>query len=266
MAVDIALLKQLRERTFAPLKDCKEALEEANGSLDEAQELLRKKGITKAWTKTDRVTNEGLVKVIQKDGSFAWIKLLCETDFVAKNEDFMALLDNLLSKLLASKKNIQWWEQVDAALAEEMNTMVSEFVGKIGENMKIARAVLDNQQVYLYNHPGNKVATIIYYEGGNEEVAKELALQVTAMNPTYLSFDQVPVDYREQLMKEFRDEMKDSNKPQNIIDQILEGKLKKTLAESVLLEQEYIRDGAKKIKEMIPADMKIKDFLRVSIG
>jgi elongation factor Ts len=108
--------------------------------------------------------------------------------------------------------------------------------------MKLAEVILDNAPAYIYNHPGNKVASVIYYEGGNEEIAKELALQVTAMNPTYLSFEAVPTDYRESLMAEFHKEMEGSNKPQNIIDQILEGKLKKALAELVLFEQEYIRD------------------------
>ncbi|MBU0626515.1 hypothetical protein KKG31_01255 [Patescibacteria group bacterium] len=98
--VDMNLLKQLREATFAPLKDCKEALEEANGDLDKAQDALREKGIMKAGKKLDRETNEGIVKVIQKDGRFAGIKLLCETDFVAKNEDFAKLTDTLLEKLL----------------------------------------------------------------------------------------------------------------------------------------------------------------------
>lgn len=266
MAVDIHLLKQLRDATFAPMKDCKDALVEANGDLEAAQEILRKKGIMKAGTKTDRATNEGIVKVIQKDGWVAGLKLLCETDFVAKNDDFIKLSDTLLDKLLASKKTVQSLEEIDVKLLEEMNTMVAEFVGKIGENMKLADAILDNQHAFVYNHPGNKVASIVYYEGGNEDVAKELALQVTAMNPTYLSFESVPADYRNQLMEEFKKEMEGSNKPANIIENIIDGKLKKSLAELVLFEQEYIRDAAKKIKEIIPADMKISKYVRMSVS
>lgn len=164
MSVDMNLLKQLREMTFAPLKDCKEALVETNGDLEQAQELLRKKGIMKAGSKAERATNEGIVKAIQKDGRLAGIKLLCETDFVAKNDDFIKLADDVLDKLVSSKKAAKNLEEVDAAVLEEVNTMVAAFVGKIGENMKLAEVILDNQNAYVYNHPGNKVASIIYYE------------------------------------------------------------------------------------------------------
>jgi len=265
MAVDINLLKQLRDATFAPMKDCKDALDEANGDLTKAEEILRKKGIMKAGSKADRETNEGIVKAAQQDGRLAGLKLLCETDFVAKNEDFLALADNLLEKLLTSKKAVKALEELDTALLAEMNEMVAAFVGKIGENLKLTEALVDNQNAYVYNHPGNKVASIIYYEGGNEDAAKELALQVTAMTPTYLDFDSVPADYRDSLMVEFRKEMEGSSKPQNIIDQILDGKLKKALAELVLMEQEYIRDGGKKIKEIVPADMVVKGFTRIAV-
>ena len=191
--------------------------------------------------------------------------MLCETDFVAKNEDFIKLSDNLLDKLLASKKIVKSLEEVDAALLAEMNEMVAAFVGKIGENMKLTDAIVENENAYVYNHPGNTVASVIYYEGGNDEVAKELALQVTAMNPTYLTFESVPEEHRNSLTIEFAKEMEGSNKPQNIIDQILEGKMKKALAEVVLFEQEYIRDAAKKIKEIVPADMKVKGYKRISV-
>lgn len=265
MSIDIAVLKQLRDATFAPMKDCKEALEEANGDLSQAEDILRKKGILKAGSKADRETNEGIVKVAQKDGWLAWIKLLCETDFVAKNEDFITLANNVLDKLLISKKLTTSLEELDAKLWGELNDMISAFVGKIWENIKLTQVIVNDQNAYVYNHPGNSVASIIYYDGDNDVVAKELALQVTAMNPTYLSFESVPVEYRNSLMAEFQKEMEGSNKPQNIIEQILEWKLKKTLAETVLLEQEYIRDGAKKIKELVPDDMKINWYLRISI-
>jgi elongation factor Ts len=247
------------------MKDCKDALVEADGDLAKAEEILRQKGIMKAGSKADRVTNEGMVKIAQKDGWLAAIKLLCETDFVAKNEDFTTLVDSILAKLLASQKVAKTLEEVDQTVLAEINDMTAAFTGKIGENIKLAEVLIDNAPAYIYNHPGNGVASIIYYEGGNEEVAKEIALQVTAMNPTYLSFESVPADYRDSLMAEFRKEMEGSTKPQNIIDQILEGKLHKALAELVLFEQEYIRDAAKKIKEIIPADMVVKGYARMSV-
>lgn len=258
------LLKQLRDATFAPLKDCREALIESNGDLEAANEILRKKGISKAGKKGDRETNEGLVKVVEKNGKICALKLLCETDFVAKNESFSELMDNLLDKI-ALLPPVANFEAVDQAAKDEMNGMVAEFIGKLAENTKIGDLLVTDKKAYMYNHPGNKVASIIYYEGENADVAKEIALQVAAMCPTYLSFDEVPADYKEKLAAEFREEMKDSGKPAAMVEQIIEGKLKKALAEGVLLEQEYIRDGAKKVKDIIPADVKILGFARFSV-
>lgn len=265
MAIDITLLKKLRDATFAPLGDCKQALEEANGDFDQAQEILRKKGILKAGKKAERETNEGIVKLIQKDGWLAGIKLLCETDFVAKNESFAELTDVLLEKILAHKAEVTSLETIDAGLLESLQTTIAEFIGKIGENTQLWAVILNNKTAFVYNHPGNKVASIIYYEGTDNGVAKELALQVAAMNPTYLSFDEIATSEKEALLAEYRAEMAASGKPANIIEQIIEGKLKKTLWESVLFEQEYIRDGAKKVKELISGDFVAKGFVRLSI-
>lgn len=265
MAIDMTLLKKLRDATFAPLGDCKQALEEANGDFDQAQEILRKKGILKAGKKAERETNEGNVKLIQKDGWLAGIKLLCETDFVAKNETFAELIDLLLEKIIAHKSEVTSLETIDAGLLESLQTIIAEFIGKIWENVQIGAVILNNKTAYVYNHPGNKVASIIYYEGTDNGIAKELALQVAAMNPTYLSFDDISTQEKEELLTQYREEMATSGKPANIIDQIIEGKLRKTLGESVLLEQEYIRDGGKKVKDLISGDFVVKWFVRLSI-
>jgi elongation factor Ts len=130
--------------------------------------------------------------------------------------------------------------------------MVTEFIGKLGENTKLEDIIVSNKNAYVYNHPGNKVASIIYYTG-DEDTAKELALQVAAMNPEYLSFESVPQSYRDELLEKFKAEMLDSDKPANIIEQIIAGKLQKYLSDLVLLEQEYIRDNSKKIKDIMPS-------------
>lgn len=265
MAVDITLLKKLRDATFAPLWDCKQALEEANSDFDQAQEILKKKGILKAGKKAERETNEGIVKLIQKDWWLAGIKLLCETDFVAKNETFSELADILLEKILSHKSDVLDLSTIDQSLLESLNTTIAEFVGKIWENVQIWDVILNNKTAYVYNHPGNKVASIIYYEGTDGGVAKELALQVAAMNPTYLSFDEIPSNEKDSLLAQYREEMAASWKPENIIEQIIEWKLRKTLGESVLLEQEYIRDAGKKVKELLTGDFVAKGFVRLSI-
>ena len=262
---NIELLKQLREITFAPLKDCKEALSEAGDDLEKAQEVLKKKGIAKAWNRAERETKEGIAKIVEMNKKTVGLKLLCETDFVAKNENFQALFDSVLGKIAQSDKEITALEHLDPKVAEEVENEVKEFMGKTGENMKIGGVLVTTKKAFIYNHPGNKVATLIFFEGGNDEIAKEIALQVTAMNPTYVSFDQVDQNEIAKMKEKFGAELKTAGKPETMIAQIVEGKIRKTLADVVLLEQEYIRDGAKKVKEIVPADMKVIAFVRMAI-
>ena len=237
---NIELLKQLREISFAPLKDCKEALAEANDDLGLAQEILKKKGISKAGTRAERETKEGIVKIVERNGKTIGLKLLCETDFVAKNENFQALFDSVLEKIAAWSKEIASLEDLDPALAQTVEDEVKEFMGKTGENMNISGVLVTTQKAFIYNHPGNRVASLIFFEGGNDEIAK--------------------------LREEFSAELKAAGKPEVMIAQIVEGKIKKALADNVLLEQECIRDGSKKVKEILPADMKVNKFIRMAIG
>ena len=263
---NIELLKQLREISFAPLKDCKEALAEANDDLALAQDILRKKGISKAGNRADRETKEGIVRAEVREGKIVGLKLSCETDFVAKNENFQELFNALFDALAQQTKEITTLEDIDPTVYEKINADVQEFMGKTGENMKIGDVLVTTKKGYVYNHPGNKVATIVYYEGEQEDTAKELALQITAMNPMYVSFDQADQNEIAKMTEEFTAELKAAGKPEAMIAQIVDGKVKKTLAESVLLEQEYIRDGAKKVKEIIPQGFTILGFTRIAIG
>lgn len=265
MSVDIQLLKQLREITFAPLKDCKEALIETNGDLEQAQEVLKKKGISKAWSKADRETKEWLVKLVEKDWWIAGIKILCETDFVAKSDTFQDIFNKFLDRLLGLKKETMSKEELDENILNEMNNELHELVWKLWENMKVGEVIVTNKNAYMYNHPWNKVASIVFYEWNNPDIAKELALQVTAMNPTYVSYDSIPEDYKNNLAIEYREELMKSWKPEQMINQILEWKLRKTLADQVLLEQEYIRDGWKKVREILPEGFKVTNFIRISV-
>jgi len=265
MKVDMSLLKKLREATFAPLKDCKDALVSSEGDLEKAMEILKEKWILKAWKKADRETNEWSVKIITDWLWTWWIKLYCETDFVAKNENFTELLDLLLKKLIESKKEVDSKEELDEDLLAEITGIITSFVGKIGENVRLGDVVVTNKNVFVYNHPGNKVATLIYFSWDNDEVAKEVALQVAAMNPTYLSLESVSEDYYNELKSKFEEELKDSNKPENMMEQILKWKINKALSEFVLLEQEYIRDWSKKVKDILPEWFEITGYLRMSV-
>jgi len=265
MKIDMDQLKKLREATLAPMKDCKDALVEADGDLTIAAEVLKKKGILKAGKKADRDTKEGLVKFVSDGGITAGIKLLCETDFVAKNENFQDFMDILLKKLIDSNKIIADLESADSPLVEDLTTMVAEFVGKMWENVQLWDIMTTKDNVFAYNHPGNKVAALVFYTGDNTDIAKEVALQVAAMNPEYLSIENVPEDQYKEMRDKFKQEILDSGKPENVIDQILKWKMNKAFSEFVLLEQEYIRDGSKKIKNILPDGFEIKKYIRYSV-
>lgn len=239
---------------------------EAGDDLQKAQEILKKKGIAKAGNRGERETKEGIVKIAEINGKTVGLKLLCETDFVAKNENFQALFESVLNKIAQGDKEITALEHLDPTLAQTVEDEVKEFMGKTGENMKIGGVLVTSKKAFIYNHPGNRVATLIFSEGGNDEAAKELALQVTAMNPSYVSFDEIDKDEIAKMTQEFTAELKAAGKPEAMIAGIVDGKIKKALAENVLLEQEYIRDASKKIKDIVPADMKVIAFVRMAIG
>jgi elongation factor Ts len=233
--------------------------------LDAAVEFLKKKGVLQAGKKAGRETNEGLVKFVTKDGLTAGIKLLCETDFVAKNDTFNEFLDTLLDNIFESKLLTPDLASANADLVEKLNTLVAEFVGKIGENVQLGDMLLTDENAYAYNHPGNRVATLVFFTGDDTGVAKEVALQVAAMVPQYLSIENVPADMYKEMSESFRKELLETGKPENVVEQILVGKMNKALSDFVLLEQAYIRDGAKKIKDILPAGFEIKKYIRYAI-
>jgi elongation factor Ts len=264
MKIDLNLIKELRDTTFAPLGDCKSALETAEGDLQKAIEVLKEKGIAKAGKKADRETNEGMIKVETLNGKTVGLKLLCETDFVVKNEHFQTLFTNIFNKLATVSKNVDSFAEIDENIQAEINALITDFVGKIGENIKIGGVLITTDKTFAYNHPGNKVASVIYFEG-SEEIAKELALQVAAMNPTYLSFDEISTSEKDELKIKFTEELKAAGKPEAMIENIVKGKIDKAFADDVLLEQEYIRDGGKKVKDLLTDGFVVSKFIRFAI-
>jgi elongation factor Ts len=161
MKIDMNLIKELRDTTFAPLGDCKACLEEAEGNLEVAIDLLKKKGIAKAGKKADRETNEGMIKVESRNGKTVGLKLLCETDFVVKNEHFQTLFSTIFDKLFNVTTNVEDFEALDESLKAEITSLITDFVGKIGENGKVGGVLVTTDNTYAYNHPGNKVASVI---------------------------------------------------------------------------------------------------------
>lgn len=251
---------------MASLKDCKEALVESEWNLDKAHEILRKSGAAKAAKKADRETNEGIVKFIEKDGKVAGIKLLCETDFVAKNETFQELVDALLNIIVANWESMEDIQQASKDLLDSFQNRINESITQIGENVRVADCLCtDANGVYIYNHAWNKVATIVSYQGDQKDMAKDLALQITAMNPTYVSIDEVPQEQKDAAVEWEREALLKSGKPEEMVDKIVQGKMFKAMADSVLLEQEFIRDGSKKVKDILPWGFVVTGFVRYAI-
>ena len=257
------MIKQLRDKTLAPLGDCKEALVEANGDFEQAQEILKKKWAIKADKKSDRETNNGVVKFVVNDGNVVGVKLLCETDFVSKNDAFQSLVDSLIATVAQYNGDVDP-EQVPSDLMDNLQTLVKDQWVTIGEAMNIAYVYKKAENAYAYNH-GGALSAIVFFDGSDEDVAKTVALQVAAMNPLFVSLDDVPADRIDILRAEFTADESLANKPENIRDQIIEGKIQKAVQEDILLEQVSIREQSKKIKDLLPEWFVVKSFLRVSI-
>ena len=261
---DINLIKQLRDATFAPLGDCKSALDEANGDIEKAKEILKEKGIAKAWKKADRETNEWMIQIVSENGRTFVLKLLCETDFVVKNDHFQTLFVNILNLLKKVEWEIEGFDNLPAETQSAISDLLNSFVGTIGENVKVGDVLITSEHTFGYNHPGNKVASLVYYSG-DEDIAKKLALQVAAMDPTYLSFDEVPRSEKDSASAKFTEELKAAGKPEDMIPNIVAGKLNKEFADDVLLEQESIHDNTKKVKDLIVGDFQVRKFKRFAI-
>lgn len=165
MAVDMTLLKQLRDTTFAPMKDCKEALDNSGGDLDAAIEFLKKKGALQAAKKADRETNEGAIKTLTKGNTVYAVKVVCETDFTSGNDLFKALVNDLLETVSAHTGDIDSVEQLPADIAAKCETLIQDFVGKIGENTRLAGVYIHTapSKVIVYTHPGDKLVAIVDY-------------------------------------------------------------------------------------------------------
>jgi len=256
------LLKELRALTHAPLNDCKKALEESDNDIGGAQDWLRERGALKAAKNADRATHEGIVVIKQVWDLIVWLKLACETDFVAKNDTFRDLAGQIVD-IVASYGAVSDYESLDQEKKDALNKVLQDNFVTIGENMQIADVFTSSEKGYIYTHPGDKVAAVVYYDG-DEEAAKQTALQIAAMNPSYLSTDDVPQAEKDEMKATFEEEMKDSGKPAEILENIIAGKMSKRYGEFVLLEQVSIFDDSKKVKDLL-GDTTVSGYVRYAI-
>ena len=272
MAVTIEDIKKLRHLTSAGLTDCKNALNEANGDMQGAVEIIRKKGQVVAAKREDREASEGCV-LSKHEGDFAAVVALkCETDFVAKNAGFVELTNKILDAAVANR--VQNIEDLKA-LAIDGRTiadLIIEETGKTGEKCELgAYECITAPSVTSYNHFGNKLATIVGFNvaGADATVLRDVAMQAAAMNPVAATIEQVPEDIRKQELEIGREKAREEGKPEAILDRIAEGRLNKFYKESVLIEQEFVKDPSLTVGKYLAksqAGLTVVDFKRVNLN
>lgn len=284
MAISAAEVKKLRDQTGAGMMDCKAALEEANGNFEEANTILRKKGLASAAKKAGRATSEGLIgNEVSADGSVGvLVEVNCESDFVARTDDFQNLLKNIIAEI-----NKAGDAASNAWLADPngpVYPLVAAAIGKLGENMAAPRFVRYANQGYVgqYIHLGGKLGVMVEFSGVTPEVAakegfqplvKEVAMQVAAASPLYASRSEVPAESLEKEKAIYRGQMENSGKPANVIEKIVEGKLGSFYSQVVLVDQPSIRDPKLSVADVVAqankalgASIGITRFARLKVG
>lgn len=261
-------IKKLRERTGAGIGDCKKALDEAGGDIDKAVEILRKKGIAKAAKRGDREANEGIVMVGTNDAQnigYA-VQINSETDFVARNEQFQEFAKSILDLAIANDP-----ADLEALLALPMEEgtvkdKVSVLSGVIGEKIEISRyQKINGETVAAYSHMGGKIGALVALDTpGVAELAGEVAMQVAASSPRYINPEDVDLAEIEKEKEIGRETLLKEGKPENMIDKILEGKVRKYCDDICLTKQEFIKDDKKKVENLL-GDAKITAFVNFAL-
>ncbi len=292
MAVTAGMVKELREMTGSGMMDCKKALSATDGDMDKAVEWLREKGLASAQKKAGRTAAEGVAMVlVSEDGSQAVaVEVNSETDFVAENEKFRNYVDQVAEQAMETTA-----EDIDAFLAEpwkfdtsmSVNDALAGQISVIGENMKIRRfAQMKEEDGFIasYTHMGGKIGVLLdvatdVINDAVKEMAKNVAMQVAAMKPLYVSEDEVDPDYiaheKEILLAQIKNDPKESQKPEKVIDGMIQGRVKKELKDICLLDQVYVRaeDGKQSVGQYVAqvakengANIQIKGFVRYETG
>ncbi len=279
------MIKELRERTQAGMLDCKKALVESDGDMEKASDLLRKKGLAAANKRSGRESKEGLVlPYVSDDAKKAVLfEMNCETDFVSRNDDFSKLANKILSEINANNSIVS-----ADMLSESVKEDIKSAVATTGENImagRIARVEIESSKkgvIAKYIHSNNKIGVLVklIVESADAEkkpelleLGKDVAMQIAAAAPLYVADSEVPEEDKSREKAIYLEQMKDSGKPANVIEKIIEGKLKKYFSEVCLVDQIFIKDNTKSITDLlndyskkIGEKIKIENFVRIQIG
>lgn len=267
MAITAALVKELRERTGAGMMECKKMLVETDGDIDAAIESMRKSGMAKADKKASRIAADGVIAIETADEVTAILEVNCETDFVAKGDDFRDFVAATIKVLLSEQPaDVAALNDLPVVPGTTVDERRRELIAKIGENITIRRFDIKTGQVAGYSH-GGRIGAIVEVENGNEEVAKDIAMHVAASAPQYVSNDDVPASYVEAERKILTAQAADSGKPAEIIAKMIEGRLRKQLAEMTLYGQPFVKDPDTTVEKLLAkSGTKVLSFTRFAVG
>lgn len=266
------LVKELREKTGAGMMDCKKALVSTEGDIDAAIDFLREKGLAAAGKKADRIAAEGTTYILEKGNEAILLEVNAETDFVAKNDKFQVLVTSLAEQLLAAKP-----ESVEAALELEKDGVkivdqISTATATIGEKISLRRYEIktksDADAFGSYLHMGGRIGVLVVLEGSTDAAAaKDIAMHIAAINPTYISRDEVSADEVERERKVLTEQALNEGKPENIVAKMVEGRLGKYFEDVCLLDQAFVKNSDQKVRDFVNSlGATVTSFTRYAVG
>lgn len=273
MAVTASMVKELREKTGAGMMDCKKALTETGGDMEKAVDFLREKGMASAAKKADRVAAEGLALVKTEGNKAVIVEVNSETDFVAKNENFQNLVGELADHILTNAP-----ASVEEALGQSfkdgqtVQDYISSSIAKIGEKISLRRFEIvekqDGDVFGEYLHMGGRIGVLTVIGNSQDgELAKDIAMHVAAIKPTYVSRDEVAAEEVEREREVLKQQALNEGKPENIVEKMVEGRLSKFFEQVCLLDQPFVKDGDHKVGKYVQSKgAEVKSFIRYEVG
>jgi len=274
MAITAKMVKELREKTGAGMMDCKKALTETDGNMDEAIDVLRKSGAAKAAKKADRIAAEGTTFIKAAGNKAVLIELNCETDFVTKNETFQKLTEDIADHILEQEPTnlTEAMQQTVIDKDQTLEEYINSVVAKIGEKITLRRFALlsktDADAFGTYLHMGGRIGALTVLEGTtDEDVAKDIAMHVAAVNPSYIKREDVNEEEVKREREILKEQALNEGKPAKIVEKMVEGRLGKFFEGICLLEQEFVKDPDMKVQKFVESkNASIKDFVRYEVG
>ncbi|HDD0744186.1 TPA: elongation factor Ts [Staphylococcus aureus] len=271
--ISAKLVKELREKTGAGMMDCKKALTETDGDIDKAIDYLREKGIAKAAKKADRIAAEGLVHVETKGNDAVIVEINSETDFVARNEGFQELVKEIANQVLDTKaETVEALMETTLPNGKSVDERIKEAISTIGEKLSVRRFAIrtktDNGAFGAYLHMGGRIGVLTVVEGStDEEAARDVAMHIAAINPKYVSSEQVSEEEINHEREVLKQQALNEGKPENIVEKMVEGRLRKYLQEICAVDQDFVKNPDVTVEAFLKTKGgKLVDFVRYEVG